>query len=215
MGVIWRSQAVLPLHGQVLVDGAPAGSASTAIRFPEIYTFAVAFWPIQSAVRAWKLEGDVDYVRWRSLRNADVHFSNGSVLSNPLQWHNAVSLGVGTEYRWRESEASPWELRPRAGYFYSRAAVPNVNFTPVVPDENAHVVSAGFGLTCRGSGRFLGLACSSNTDLTVRLRGVGLDLAYQAMFFESRLITNNPNPAINGRWDRRSDVGTVTLRLSF
>jgi len=157
----------------------------------------------------------VDFVRWRSLRNANVEFSNGAVLQDPLHWHNTVSVGLGTEYRWRDSVTSPYETALRAGYFYSMAAVPNQNFTPVVPDMNAHILSAGLGFTCRGPARVIGMPCSSDENGMLPLRAFGIDLAYQAMLFESRLISGNPNLVVNGEWSRRSDVGTVTVRLTF
>jgi long-chain fatty acid transport protein len=103
---------------------------------------AVAFWPIHTPLEAWKVELDVDYVRWRSLRNADVHFSNGSILADPLHWRNAVSAGFGTEYSWW-AKGSAWKMALRTGYFYSMAAVPNEDFSPVVPMKTP--------MSCRGA----------------------------------------------------------------
>lgn len=112
LAFIWRSQAVLPLDGVFLVNGALVANTSSSIRLPEIYTWGVAFWPIRNAKREWKVEVDVDYARWASIRDFDVHLSNGVTLANPQQWSNAVSIGVGTEYRWLSFPSHPaWNGR--------------------------------------------------------------------------------------------------------
>jgi long-chain fatty acid transport protein len=110
-----------------------------------------------------------------------------------------------------------WLAKSEGGYPpFRRGTSGAILGFPVVPDENAHILSWGIGLTCRRPGRFIGMvSCGGTTDNRFGLKSIGLDLAYQAMFFESRLITGNPNPAVNGQYDRRSDVGTVTLRLNY
>lgn len=77
VGFVWRSQAVLPLNGQLHVNGARVADASTSITIPESYTAALAGWPIRDKEHEWKVEIDVDYVRWSMIRNFDVRLSNG------------------------------------------------------------------------------------------------------------------------------------------
>lgn len=124
---IWRSQAVLPIDGVFLVDGALVANTSSSIRLPEIYTWGVAFWPIRDAKREWKVEVDVDYAPWGSIRDFNVRLSNGVTLANPQQWSNAASIGLGTEYRWLSFPGNPnWNVALRTGYLHSQQAIPDV-----------------------------------------------------------------------------------------
>lgn len=67
---IWRSQAVLPLNGVLLANGNLVAQASTSVRLPEVWTGGVAYWPVRNLQREWKIEVDVDYVRWQVIRDA-------------------------------------------------------------------------------------------------------------------------------------------------
>jgi long-chain fatty acid transport protein len=208
VGFVWRSQAVLPLDGELLVNGAKVAEASSKFRFPESYTLAFAGWPIRDAERAWKVEVDLDYVRWSSIRDFDVRFSNGVVLRNPQHWDDAISVGIGTEYRWRRLARLPgWDVALRAGYLRSMTPIPDENFNPAVPDSDVNIWSVGLGLLCRYPARFLGwLACG---------RAMGLDVAYQALVFESRTVNGHPNPAVNGTYRTTTHDVALTFRLAF
>lgn len=216
LAFIWRSQAVLPLDGVFLVNGALVANTSSSIRLPEIYTWGVAFWPIRNAKREWKVEVDVDYARWASIRDFDVHLSNGVTLANPQQWSNAVSIGVGTEYRWLSFPSHPaWNVALRTGYLHSQQAIPDVNFNPAAPDAQSHTLSVGVGFLCKENGRFLGLlTCGSGAGFFGR-KALGIDLAYQALLFESRTVTGNPNPTVNGTYQTTTHVGAITMRVNF
>jgi long-chain fatty acid transport protein len=158
LAFIWRSQAVLPVDGVFLVDGVLVANAASSIRLPEIYTWGVAFWPIRNAAREWKVEVDVDYARWQSIQDFDVHLSAGTTLRNPQRWSNAVSIGVGMEYRLLSPASHPaWNVALRTGYLHSQQVTPDVNFNPAAPDAPSHTLSVGVGLLCKENGRFLGL----------------------------------------------------------
>jgi long-chain fatty acid transport protein len=216
LAFVWRSQAVLPLNGQLLNNGALVANATSSIRLPEIYTWGAAFWPIRNSEREWKLEIDIDYARWASIRDLDVHLSNGVTLANPQFWNNAVSVMTGTEYKVVALQGhTDWDLALRTGYLYSQSAIPDINFTPAAPDSNVHVLSAGVGFVCKGQGQFLGfLTCGSGAGLFGR-SAIGVDLAYQAFLFETRTVTGNPNPTVNGTYRTTNHVGGITLRVNF
>lgn len=216
LAFIWRSQAVLPIDGVFLVNGALVANASSSIRLPEIYTWGVAFWPVRNANHEWKVEVDVDYSRWESIRNFDVRLSNGVILANPQQWSNAVSIGVGTEYRWLSFPGYPaWNVALRTGYLLSQQVTPDVNFNPAAPDAPSHTLSAGVGFLCKENGNFLGLVtCGSEGGFFGR-KALGIDLAYQAWLTESRTVTSNPNPTVNGTYQTTTHVGSMTMRINF
>lgn len=122
LAAIWRSQAVVPLKGDLLANGAVLAGASSSILLPEVYssTLGLAGGPIRDAEHEWKLEVDVDYTRWQSIRNFDTTLSNGMTLPNPQRWNNAVNVAVGTEYRWLHvPKHEAWSVAFRAGYLRS------------------------------------------------------------------------------------------------
>lgn len=213
---IWRSQAVLPVDGVFLMDETLVANTTTSIRLPEIYTWGVAFWPIRNATREWKVEVDVDYARRESIRDFDVHLSTGTTLSNPQHWSNTISIGVGTEYRWLSFPSDPnWNVALRTGYLHSQQAIPDINFNPAAPDAPSHTLSVGVGLLCKETGRFLGLlACGSEAGFFGR-KALGIDVAYQALLFESRTVIGNPNPTVNGTYETTTHAGSVTMRVNF
>lgn len=217
LAFIWRSQAVLPIDGVFLVDGALVANTASSIRLPEIYTWGTAFWPIRDAKREWKVEVDVDYARWESIRDVDIHLSTGTTLSNPQHcWSNAISIGVGTEYRWLAFPGHPaWTIALRTGYLHFQQAIPDVNFNPAAPDAPSDTLSVGVGLLCKENGRFLGLlTCGSEAGFFDR-NALGIDLAYQALLFESRTVTGNPNPTVNGTYQTTTHAGSITMRVNF
>jgi long-chain fatty acid transport protein len=69
---------------------------------------------------------------------------------------------------------------------------------------------------CQQGGMFLGLIdCSAPSEAGIHLRGIGLDLAYQSIFDETRTIAGNLNPTVDGTYRSSLQIGTFTLRLLF
>jgi len=222
IGIIYRSQATLHLDGLFLVNGAPAADASTTLVLPQVLTGGIALWPVRDAVREWKVEVDVDYTGWRAFRNTDVHLSTGATIPFPQNWRSAYTVMVGTEHKWlKPGRLQAWEVALRGGYWHSQTPVPDSSFTPAVPDADNHAVSVGLGLFCKYRGRFLGLIeCGASTGGLLRPRGIGLDLAYQALLYETRTVTGNRHPlaipgSVNGTYQTIYHIGSVNLRLAF
>ncbi|ALA57462.1 OmpP1/FadL family transporter [Nitrospira moscoviensis] len=217
LAFVWRSQAVLPVNGELRVNGALMADASSSIRLPEIYTWGLAVWPVRNRDRQWKVEVDVDYARWQSIRDFDVRLSNGTTIANPQRWNNAVSVGIGTEYKWLSIPNHPdWSVAIRTGYLHSEAAIPDVNFNPAAPDAPVHVLSVGLGFLCKENGRFLGLiTCGGSKESRFSSTMLGLDLAYHVFLFESRSVTGNPIAAVNGIYQTTTHAGAITMRVNF
>lgn len=215
VGGVWRSQAVVPLTGELRANGALVADLQSSLRLPEMYHLAVAGWPVRTQEREWKFETDVDFVRWQSIREANVYFSNGGALLAPQRLHNAVSIALGTEHKWTQIEGfTGWSVALRGGYLWSQRAYSAYSFHPRIPDANSHSLSMGIGMMCRGGGTFLGLiTCSSPSEAGIHLRGIGLDLAYQSIFDETRTIAGNLNPTLDGTYRSSMQIGTFTLRL--
>jgi len=214
---IWRSQAVLPLNGVLLADGNVVAQASTSARLPEVWTGGVAYWPVRNLQREWKVEVDVDYVRWQVIRDATVLLSNGGALLNPQQWKNTFTVNVGTEYKWMGlTDTHAWDVAVRTGYIRSHSPVTDLSFDPAFPDNDVHVATVGMGVLCHAGGKFLGLlSCADGEKSFMAKSSIGLDVFYQAFVFDTRTVTDSPNPTVNGTYRTTNHAGGVTMRVNF
>ncbi len=217
LGFVWRSQAILPLKGSLLANGAKVADASTTTRFPESYELGIAVWPIRTNESEWNIEVDVDLVRWSSIREFDVTLSNGTVIRNPQNWSDSVTVWVGTEYRWLAPENHPaWDYSVRTGFGRSHTPIPDQNFNPAFPDSDVTSVGAGVGFFCRGKGKLLWIVqCGDTGDKEMWRKAVSIDLTYMGIFFDSRTVTGSPFPGINGTYKTTTHSSSVTFRIIF
>lgn len=215
IGLVYRSQAVLPLHGALLVNGAKVAEASTNLALPPIYTAAVAVWPVRTSEREWKLELDVDYVVWKSNQNLDVRLSNGVTVPQPQQWKTVQVVAVGTEYTWLNPAWLPhWNISARAGYTRTENPVPDLTFNPATISLSSNTLSFGAGFLCRKGGRFLGVVpCGGES--AVWPKAMGFDVAYQEWFYEPHTVAGNQNPTVNGTYHAFVHLGTVSVKFLF
>ena len=215
IGLVYRSQAVLPLNGSLLVGGATVADASTNLVLPQIITGGMAMWPIRTRQREWKLEFDVDWVGWKSMRNLDLHLSNGTTIPQPQQWKSVPVIAVGSEYKWLSPEWLPrWDVAVRSGYTRTEDPVPDLTFNPGILSLPANTISAGVGLLCKEGGRFMGLlGCGRSTALWPK--AIGLDVAYQAWIYESRTVIGNVNPSVNGSYNAYVHLGIMSFKFLF
>src|SRR6267143_1124520 len=158
IGIVYRSQATLHLSGALLANGAKVSDTRATLVLPQIITGAIAIWPVRTSAREWKLEMDVDYVGWKSVRNLDVTLGNGATIAQPQNWRSTYAVMLGTEYKWLALESLPnWEVALRGGYTNQQTQMPDLTFDPGIPSSDLHVVGGGLGLLCKEQGSFLGL----------------------------------------------------------
>jgi long-chain fatty acid transport protein len=216
IGLIYRSQATLHLDGQLLAGGTHVADARTTFVVPQVLTGGIALWPVRNTEREWKLELDVDYTGWKSVRNLDAHLSNGLTVATPANWISGYTVMIGTEHKWLNPAPLPdWDVALRAGYWHSQKAIPDQTFNPAIPDGDNHAVSTGIGFMCREHGRFLGVIPCGGSGKTLSPKGLGLDLAYQAILYENRTVAGNINPTVNGTYRTTLHVGSINLRVNF
>ena len=215
IGLVYRSQAVVPLSGSLLVNGAKVADATTNLVLPQIYTGAIAVWPVRTREREWKLELDVEYVGWKSNRDLDVHLSSGGVIPQPQQWKTVPVVAVGTEYKWLNPEWLPhWDVAVRSGYTRTENPVPDLTFNPGTISLASNTLSIGAGFLCRGQGKFLGMVpCGGASALWPK--AMGLDVAFQEWFYESRTVSGNLNPSVNGTYHAYVHLGTISVKFMF
>ncbi|MBH0209123.1 MAG: long-chain fatty acid transporter [Nitrospira sp.] len=219
LAVVYRSQATLHLDGAFSANGVKIQDATTTLVLPQVITGGIALWPIRNPEREWKVELNVDYVGWKSVRSLDIHLANGFTIPQPQNWKSTYTILVGTEYRWLQLERFPgWEVAVRGGYTNQQTQVPDLTFNPGVPSADLHVISGGIGLICRENGSFLGLIpCGSLGAGPLKPKLVGLDLFYQAFLYEPRTISgvSGIRAPVNGRYDTTLHAGGLSVRVSF
>lgn len=221
-GFVYRNGADLNLKGDFRLGGAKVADAATIVELPDIYTWALAGWPIRNNRHEWKIEVDVEYADWTDFKNLDLQLSDfkdpslqfvfGETIPQPRNYRDTWLLLIGTEYKALSPPALPnWDVALRAGYIRSETPIPNRTFEPAVPDSDYNALSAGVGFLCRAPGKFLGiLPCDS-----FGAKAIGLDLAYQVLLYQTRGINNNLQSALNGEWDTTLHVGGLSLRMNF
>lgn len=217
IGLVYRSQARLHLTGHLLANGASVGEASATFVLPQIFSGAMAVWPVRTREREWKLELDVDYTGWKSNGALDVRVANLGVLPFPQNWQSAYTVMVGTEYRLLHVVSMPeWNIALRAGYMNQQTQMPDRTFNPGVPSANAHIPSAGVGFICHENGAFLGIIrCGDLGFGPLKPKLFAIDLSYQAGLYEVRTIAGNQNPTVNGRYDTLIHAASLSLRFNY
>ncbi|MCP9451322.1 MAG: outer membrane protein transport protein [Nitrospira sp.] len=216
LAVVYRSRAVVPLKGAILANGVKVVDASIDLVLPHIVTGAFAIWPIRASEREWKVEFDVEYVGWSVNRDLDIRLQNGMIVRQPQNWNDVPVIALGTEYRWLNPTWLPsWEVAVRTGYTYTGDPVPSQTFNPSMLSLTAHTFSLGAGVMCKGAGRLFGLIPCSGTS-SWWPRGIGLDVAFQEWFYESRTVAGNLlSPTVNGTYRASVHVGLLGLHLFY
>ncbi len=217
IGIVYRSQATLHLSGALLANGAKVSDANATLVLPQIITGAIAIWPIRTNEREWKLEMDVDYVGWKSVRNLDVTLGNGMTIAQPQNWRSTYAVMLGTEYKWLTLESlQNWEVALRGGYTNQQNQIPDVTYDPGIPSSDLHVVGGGLGLLCKEQGSFLGLMRCGDIGLgSLKPKAIGLDLSFQAGLYEDRTVQGNRNSTVDGIYRTTLYLGSATIRMVY
>ncbi|MFH1836520.1 MAG: outer membrane protein transport protein [Candidatus Omnitrophota bacterium] len=132
------------------------------INFPAVVNFGYAYYPTEKM----KIEFDLDWTRWESLKNIIVDFVPDSVsdVVYEYEYENTFAYKIGTEYALTE------QFKLRVGYIYNEPAVPERNWKPSLPDTTTHFLCSGFGWDM---GKFM------------------VDVGSQVILYEDRTIDNN------------------------
>ena len=217
IGIVYRSQATLHLSGVLLANGAKVSDASATLVLPQIITGAIAIWPVRTSEREWKLEMDVDYVGWKSVRNLDVMLGNSVTIAQPQNWRSTYAVMLGTEYKWLVLESLPnWEVALRAGYTNQQNHMPDLTYDPGIPSSDLHIVGGGIGLLCREQGSFLGLMrCGDLGVGSLKPKAIGVDLSLQAALYEDRTVSGNRNPTVDGTYKTTLYNGSASIRVIY
>lgn len=219
IGLVYRSQATLHLTGALLSNGSKVQDATATLVLPQVITGAIALWPLRTDTREWKIELDVDYVGWKSVRNLDIHVADGATIAQPQNWRGTYAVMVGTEFKWLHLESLPgWDVALRGGYSNQQNQMPDLSFNPGIPSADLHILSTGVGFMCKANGSFLGLTQCGNLGIgSFKPKAIGIDLSYQAGLYEQRTISGNTGlrTPVNGLYTTILHTGGVSIRAIY
>jgi long-chain fatty acid transport protein len=188
-GVSYRSPTTMEFEGDSTIKPYPVPDQSAKVKFPlpQVIIAGYSFRPTPH----WNLEVDVDWTDWERLNTPVLRQKTGNV---PLQlnWENSFGVEAGaTRYF-----DSGWHVS--AGYVYLENTVPEKSFTPLVPDQDMHVFSAGVG----GVGG--------------RQKKLSWDLTYQFTFGTGRDVSDSVyGPSVAGHYTLVAHAFSLSLGYRF
>ncbi len=103
----------------------------------------------------------------------------------------------------------------RADYPDSQQVNPDVNYEPMVSDASSHTLSVGIGVSYKENGRCVDLVTCGSEGGFFSKNVLGIDASYQALMFETRTETGNPNSTVDGTCEPTTDAGSMTVRVNF
>ncbi len=164
----------------------PNQGVSTVLRFPAVWTGAVAFDPKAN----WTIEADANFFEWSAFSDLPIRFSQTSSANETLveDYKDSWQFRVGAEHRLAK-------YTYRFGYYYDQGAAPDESVTPILPDANRH-------------GATLGLGCKLGAD-----QRWSLDLYDLAVFFENRSTNGVERNGFNGEY--KSFVNAAGVGLGY
>jgi long-chain fatty acid transport protein len=135
VGLNYRSPTAINFEGDSrLKPYAAEEDTSANLEFPQSVGFGIAFKPSSR----WNVETYVIWTDWDSLNTVTFKKNSGDT-PFAFNWESSIMTGVGVT-RYLENH---WFIS--AGYFFSEKSMADKTFTPLVPDTDLHVASAGFG----------------------------------------------------------------------
>ena len=189
IGLVYHSAVTIDLKGNVQVTGLSGNSAAVfgghdfqteataPLYMPQNLQIGWSFTPSER----WNFEADAAWYDWYAARQLGVVYNGNnaavpSVANRILQTGNpqvfnprkTLNFGLGANYKHGEA------LQLRGGAYYQAAALPESSFDPAFVDLPRYALTAGIGYALTKS--------------------LGLDAAYNAVFFHSRSI-NAPDAA--------------------
>jgi long-chain fatty acid transport protein len=156
----------------------PPMHTKTHLDFPQMVSAGISFRPTTN----WNFEVDIDWTDWDRVRNAVID----GIGTLTLNWHSSFFYEFGVTRQLGKGYFAS------VGYFFSEASTPDRNYTPLVPDTDLHVGSAGFG--------------HKGPRWTWALAG-------QIIGGSFRTVSGNVDPTVNGKY--RLFTPTVSFSVGY
>jgi long-chain fatty acid transport protein len=137
IGLNYRSATDMNFEGDSDFPAFPGSSVPTeaAAHFPCFAVAGVSFRPTTN----WNFEFNVDWTDWNSLDQ--IVFQRADAINIPLAFNYQSSWMY--EFGVTRQLGKGWFIS--FGYIFSENSSPDANFNPMVPDDNLHLGSVGFG----------------------------------------------------------------------
>ena len=187
-GVSYRSSTKMELEGKSRVSpltyGVPPQNASANLPLPQVIIAGYSFRPTPR----WNLEVNLDWTDWDRVNTPVLKQQSGNV-PLPLEWESSWAIEAGVTRYFKNG------LHVSGGYVYLENSVPDKTFTPLVPDQDLHVFSAGFG--------------GKRNQLT-------WDATYQFTYGPGRDVSGSVyGPAVSGDYTFTAHAFSLSLGWSF
>lgn len=191
LALTYRSTMTVDYSGSTTFEnlpGVPGTSFGSQIKYPNIISIGYGI----DLTQKIRLETDFEWKQFSQFQTLPVNIG-----SNPLNipsqniaenWKNTFTAGIGGDWKF----ADHWVLR--AGYQYFESPVPSSTFSPTIPDANQNVLTIGIGWKGKHN---------------------SLEAAYGLDFYQDRNITNDQNPAFNGKYTFNVHLFSLAYRYSF
>jgi len=175
-----RSPMDVKYHGHLRQTGSPSGNISSSfdseIKYPAILDLGYG-WQVTPTVR---VESDLELIEFSRFQTLPVRVGNNPYIPSqniPEHWRDTYTVGVAGDWQ----VAPHWMLR--GGYQFYETPVPEMTFSPTIPDANQNVITVGVAYE-HGRHTF--------------------EAAYGYDFYDTRHIQSNQNPNF---------IGTYTFNL--
>jgi long-chain fatty acid transport protein len=185
-GFSYRSETKFTLSGRSRTQPAllPVQNASVDLRLPPVFVAGYSFRPTTN----WNFEVDLDWTRWSDIKTPVLRQASGPI-ALPLEWDDSWAVEAGA------TRFLAHGLRVSAGYVYLENSAPTRTYSPLVPDQDLHVFSAGVG-----GGRGM----------------ISWDLTYQFTIGPGRDVRNSVNgPTVSGQYTFTAHAISLAVGLKF
>lgn len=177
-----RTRTIVPGPSDTSVD------SSTEFNHPQQWTLGYAWKPTDR----WLFEVNATWTDWRSFDTFRLSLP-GADLVQPYDYEPSWVIGGGVSCRLNDA------LTLNGGYLFGQETIPDSTFSPLVPDANLHVISAGLQY------------CWDTWEIAA---------TYLYGFREDREVTGSPaSPATmvtsDGQWQTDGSTVLLTLKKEF
>jgi long-chain fatty acid transport protein len=197
LGVVYKSPMTIRFDGNAnfqtpaaVTPLFPDGGFHTTLKFPQMVIVGLA----NQSVHKLTIEADVQWTNWHTFSSQALAFDNKTIavqdVSIPFNWRDTWTVRVGGHYDINDT------VTIRLGYVFDPSAVPDSTISPLFPELNKHIVTAGLGI-CKGRWT--------------------ADLYYGRIIAESRHVDNSlPGfPTQRGEYEASADAVGISIGYRF
>jgi Long-chain fatty acid transport protein len=196
VGVSYRTQVAIRVTGTASSTLGGKATAVSGVKLPDMVNAGFAFRPTKTLL----ISAEADWTNWSKFDR--LLFNYSSPLTVPVkggittsvteeEWHPTVTARVGVEWRAQD------RLRLRVGYAYDPSPVNDKNFSPGIPVNDRHLISAGAGY-----------------DFTKNLT---VDVAY--MYLKQKDLHQTASTSVaalrNGLYEGSAHLAAMSMRYRF